>query len=162
MADDLRIDELRQLGLSEPVIRMAMGEVVHDALWWICLPLSPVVAEPPTPSGSHFVPLWSFAGGITGAMVRDDGKEFADYAIDCLQEGFEFVAHTEQGLLAYLLSHLVHDQLVDVSEAVGFRFPAELRVHSDIQGLRSLIGRIDSECETAVRAEQKAAGDGGM
>jgi hypothetical protein len=159
--DGPRINELRRLGLSEPVIRTAGGEVVHDALWSICLPLLPAAIEPPAPSGTRFVPLWQFAGGITGVVAGDDEVSFADYAIDRPQYGFEFVAGTEQGLLAYVLSHVADEHLAGAAEAVGFRFPAELRMVSDIEALRSLIGRIDSRCDSVGWAEPDAAADGG-
>ena len=161
MDDGPRIDELRRLGLSETIIRTAAGGVVHDALWPVCLPLTRAATEPPAPSGIRFIPLWQFAGGVTGVEVRDDGVAFADYAIDRPQDGFVFVAGTEQGLLAYVLSHVVDEHLAGAAEAVGFRFLPELQMVSDIEALRSLIGRIDGRCDSVGQAAPGAAGDGG-
>jgi hypothetical protein len=165
------------LGLSEAILRLAAGEDLHPGLSE-CSPLPPQVDEPPvfTMHGrrkyyqchrqlpaleepllpadtSWFIPLWAFRGGITGIWEREGQLEFVDYSVELPEDGFEFIARTEQGLLAYILIGVVDEYLPAAAKAVGFRFlnlysaalaSGELTVE---EGLKKVIAHIDALTE---------------
>jgi hypothetical protein len=129
-----RLDELRRLGLSDPLVRLAGGELVHPAF-------DPRFVGPPmyvygrdedavsVPDGPSLVPLWSFADGVQGVWEVGDALQFIDYDIEAPDE-FEIIARTEQGFLAWMFitlhEHLWDDRddfeaLAEAAEVVGYR-----------------------------------------
>jgi hypothetical protein len=129
-----RLDELRRLGLSEPLVRLAGGELIHPAF-------DPRFVGPPmyvygrdeeevsVPDGPPLVPLWSFADGVQGVWEIEDSLAFIDYDIEAPQH-FDIVACTEQGFLAWMFITLhgdLHDDheefaaLAEAAEVVGYR-----------------------------------------
>lgn len=110
---------LKQAGLSEPVVDLAMGRHPHDLFFFRC-------QEPPDLEGA--LPLWQCEGWVTafhgGEFVGMDPKD---------PEARQVIARTEQGLLANLFSDLVEDEdweeeeeeamaaLREAAEEVGFQ-----------------------------------------
>jgi hypothetical protein len=135
-----RLDELRRLGISEPVVRLAAGEVIQPVF-------DPRFVGPPGyvygwgddeivpgPDGPMLVPLWDFADGVQGVWEVDGGLEFIDYSIEAEADDYEVVARTEQGFLAWMFMTLHADlfdeeeefaTLPDAAEVVGFCHYAE-------------------------------------
>jgi hypothetical protein len=133
-----RLDELRRLGLSEPLVRLAAGELIHPVF-------DPGFVGPPgyvyrrpedqtsVPDGPPLVPLWSFADSVQGVWEVDSGLEFVNYGIEAPDKA-EVVARTEQGFLAWMFLSL-HESLFDdedefatlpdAADVVGFRHYAE-------------------------------------
>jgi len=133
-----RLAELRRLGISEPLVRLAFGERLHPAF-------DPCFVGPPrrvyrrpedqvsVPDGPPLVPLWSFGDGVQGVWEVEGGLEFIDYDVEA-PERYQVVARTEQGFLAWMFMTL-HEDLFDeedefetlpgAAERVGFRHYAD-------------------------------------
>jgi hypothetical protein len=133
-----RLDELRRLGISEPVVRLAGGELIHS-VFDPCFvgPPDHVYRGPealaPVPDGPPLVPLWSFSGGVQGVWEVNGSLEFVDFSVEAPDRA-KVVARTEQGFLAWMFMTLHEDlfdeenefaTLPDAAEVVGFRHYAE-------------------------------------
>ena len=65
--EDQRINELRRLGASEPLIRLSSGEVVHELFRYSCLgPPHYVYHGAGTPFGPPLIPLWDCNDTVVG------------------------------------------------------------------------------------------------
>src|SRR5262249_10690551 len=129
-----RLDELRRLGISEPLVRLASGDLIHPVFDPRFIgPPDYVYRRPeelaPVPDGPPLVPLWSFAGGVQGVWEVNDGLEFVDFSIE-VPDRAKIVARTEQGFLAWMFMTLHEDlfdeedefeTLPDAAAVVGFR-----------------------------------------
>jgi hypothetical protein len=124
-----RIAELRRLGASEALVRLASGDCVHATFRTSCL--GPAyytyhMAEPPT--GPLFVPLWDHCDTVVGVWERPDGPEFIEYDIEADDHDvYESLARTEQGFWATRFDFLFEcdvpiEVLQEAAAAVGFRF----------------------------------------
>jgi hypothetical protein len=172
--DDGRIATLRQLGLSEPILRLSAGEDVHpgqecgrppeefDAApsfalharrkYYQCHRQLPAIEEPSLPADIlWFIPMFTWRGGMVGVWNREGRLEFVCYCIDCPEDGFDVLARTEQGPLAYVLVGVLNEDLPAAAQAVGFQFldlwlaalsrgelPAE-------EGFKRVLARIEAE-----------------
>lgn len=124
-----RLDALRRLGLSGPLVRLAAGKPVHPAFGFRC-------QAPPRysyhgagcPGGPPLTPLWDCGDTVTAVWERDGRPEFIEFCIEADGE-FWVLAATEQGLWATVFTALVEDrddlgadELRDAAQVVGFRF----------------------------------------
>jgi hypothetical protein len=81
---------------------------------------------------------------MTGLWQRDGVLEFVDYAIEHPEDGFEFIAKTQQGLLAYVLSDSLDKNLDLVADHAGFRFVELYRAMNRAgESLESIVAAID-------------------
>jgi hypothetical protein len=130
-----RLNELRRLGLSEPVVRLAAGDHPHPAFRFACQGPWAAYHAAAVPDGPPLAPLWQCSGGVTGVWVQDGRPEFIEVNIETDSDEYEVLAHTEQGLLARLFFDLVEyeandrgdDDLPGAAAAVGFRYLDEVR-----------------------------------
>jgi hypothetical protein len=129
VAEDRRIAELRHLGVSEPLVRLASGDCVHPTFRHSCLgPPYYVYHMAGTPSGPPLVPLWDCNDTVLGVWERDNGPEFIEFSIESEDEDeYTLLARTEQGFWAtqfdlYYESDIPDEELREAAAAVGFRF----------------------------------------
>src|SRR4051794_2112896 len=124
ISGERRLTGLREMGVSEAVIRLSAGEVVHELFRFRCQTPPYFVyhgAEPP--DGPMFVPIWDCCDTATGAWERDGELEFLEFSIEEPGE-YRVLARTEQGFLAALFVCLYEDRGdLNVDD---FREPARL------------------------------------
>jgi hypothetical protein len=134
-----RLEEMRRLGLSEPLVRLAAGEVLHEA-FETCYTGPPGYVygdwdedEGFFPGGPTFVPFWSFADSVQGVWEADGGLEFIDLNVEDPDNPI-MLARTEQGFLAWMFTDLYESnwddpedfaRLPQAAKAVGYRHFAE-------------------------------------
>jgi hypothetical protein len=127
--EEQRIEELRRLGVSEPLIRLSSGDCVHSTFRDNCLGppyYTYHMADPPT--GPLFAPLWDHCDTVVGVWVRPDGLEFIEYDIEAEDRSeFESLARTEQGFWATRFDFIYEcdvpvSEMQEAAAAVGFRF----------------------------------------
>jgi hypothetical protein len=169
VAEDERVAVLRRLGVSDPLIRLSCGEVLHDQLSGSCVgpPWYVYHGSIPTPDGPPLVVLWEWSEEVTGVWQRGSGLEFIRYGFGGPEE-FEVLARTEQGFWATQFDFLYEsdaplDDLWAAAAAVGFRFlerhlatreAADSRLdtfESHEVWLRELVAGIDREAQTPNR-----------
>lgn len=128
VAEDERVAALRRLGISEPLIRLSCGEVLHDQFCTSCVgpPWYIYHGSVPTPDGPALAVLWEWSEQVTGVWRRCGGLEFIRYGFGWPEE-FDVLAHTEQGFWATQFDFLYEsdaplDELRAAAAAVGFRF----------------------------------------
>jgi hypothetical protein len=123
-----RLDTLRRLGMSDPLVRLAAGEPVHPAFGFRC-------QAPPwysyrgagCPAGPPLAPLWDCGDTVTAVWERAGRPEFIEFSIEADEE-FWVLAASEQGLWAALFVAMFEDEdgavepLRGAAESVGFRF----------------------------------------
>ncbi|HEY1137376.1 MAG TPA: hypothetical protein VGE64_07785 [Xanthomonadaceae bacterium] len=123
----LRISELHQLGLSESLCRLSLGETVHQVFSVSC-------QGPPfysyhgawVPEGRQFLPLWDYSGTVCGIHCKTDGLEFVEYYIETPGE-IRVISRTEQGFWAHQFDFLYEcdqsiDDLMAAADLVGFAY----------------------------------------
>jgi hypothetical protein len=146
-----RVATLRHWGISEPVIRLACGEALHDLFgracegppWFVYQPELLSYAGRPLPinrgaevfAGPPFAPLWEYDGTVTGVRQEGGRLEFLEFGLQSAEE-FWVLAHTEQGFLSVLMMRRYDydcpsdaEQRRDFEEAAavcGFRFLEEM------------------------------------
>lgn len=129
--ENQRLEELRRLGLSEPLIRLASGVCIHPMFRNGCLgPPYFVYHGADTPEGPSLVALWDCNDTVVGVWERPDGLEFIDFSIEACDE-CRPIARTEQGFWAaqfdFLYECEIPDQeLREAAATVGFRFLDQL------------------------------------
>jgi hypothetical protein len=164
--EDQRINELRRLGASEPLIRLSSGEVVHELFRYSCLgPPHYVYHGAGTPFGPPLIPLWDCNDTVVGVWECADGPEFIEFSIEDDDE-YSPLAHTEQGFWATQFDFFYESdaplaELRDAASVVGFRFLdrylAAREAAADRLGtfeghqawLRDLVAGIDQETQDA-------------
>lgn len=160
--ENLRIDALRRLGLSEPLVRQSAGERLHPLLGFRC-------QGPPwksyhgagCPGGPPLVPLWDCCDTVTGVRGGRPGcVEFIEFSVEAPEE-YVILARTEQGLWAVVFDAIYEDadhagveDLAGAARAVGFRFLDRVAARDEAalgtfeghrEWLRRLVGGIDGE-----------------
>lgn len=130
--DERRIEELRRLGISDPVIRQSASEEVHPIFSTRCKPPFYSYHGAVCPAGPPLVPLWDSGDTVTAVWQPDDRLEFIEFRIECRGE-YQVLARTEQGLLANLFVNLLEDeddvgpeQRETAATLIGFRFLPEV------------------------------------
>jgi hypothetical protein len=127
IAEDQRIGELRRLGMSEPLIRLSSGEILHDLFRHSCLgPPYYIYHGAGTPGGPLLAPLWDCNDTVVGVWDRHDGPEFIEFSIEADDE-YWALARTEQGFWAAQFDFFYEmdtplDEMRDAAGVVGFRF----------------------------------------
>lgn len=165
IAQDQRMAELRRLGASAPLMRLAAGECLHEAFRDGCLgPARYVDHGAKAPEGPPWIPLWGRGTRVSGARQRSGGLEFIEFSIEA-PDAFDVVAGTEQGFWATRFDFLHEldmpdDVLRQAASLVGFRFldryldareAAEEQLatfSAHRQWLREMVSRIDDAHST--------------
>lgn len=125
--EHLRVPELRRLQLSEPLIRLASGDCIHEMFRDACLgPPYRVYHGARTPDGPPLVPLWEYCDSVFGVWERGDGIEFIDYDVEA-PNWPRSLAGTEQGFWVtrfdfHYECEVPLGELREAAAVVGFRF----------------------------------------
>ena len=126
VAETLRMSTLQRLGASAPLVKLAMGECLHEAFRTVCLgPPFLAYHGARTPDGPPWVPLWDRSSWVTGLRVHPDGLGFVEFSVED-PRAFERIALTEQGLWATRFDALYENDvpegvLHEAAHRVGFR-----------------------------------------
>ena len=119
--EEHRLVKLREMGLSDAVIRLSAGELVHEMFEFRCKTPFYVYHGANLPEDPVFCPLWDCGDRVTGVWEPDGRPEYIQFSIEATGS-YWAVAKTEQGLLAALFSTLYEDE--DQLDLDGFREPA--------------------------------------
>ena len=150
ISEESRLNEMRRLGLSEPVIRLSAGEIIHDLFRYEEAPYY-VYHDAEVPDGPDLIPLWDGSDMVTGVWEKDGRLEFIRFCIESPHE-FSVLAKTEQGLLATLFIQYYEftdgeaGSLREPARLIGFRFLDEL-----VASYESLSHKTSEEHDTFVR-----------
>jgi hypothetical protein len=120
-----RLLEMRRLGLSEPLLRLAAGEVLHPIFDGYYVG-PPYFADEGGlfPDGPWFIAFWSCNGNIQGVWEVEGELEFL--RVYESNPTPSIVARTEQGFLAWIFMDLYESALGDEEEMEGLPVAAEL------------------------------------
>jgi hypothetical protein len=128
IAQDLRIDALRKLQLSDALIAIASGEELDPAfLRHSITPPYYVYAGAHVPDGPLCVPLWDEGDAVFAVWEKPDGYEFIEFSIE-EPEAYTIISRSEQGFWAnrfdwlYELDSYDDDALEHTANAVSFRY----------------------------------------
>ena len=128
-----RVDEMKRLGFSEPLIKIATGrgDEVH-AVFGIFQPSGPeefaLYGEDSIyPEGPPLLHLWEYWGCIqVAAWVKEGELEFIEYLSG--EWKYRVIARTEQGLFSYMIFTLCVNERLGWEDcdgpvaALGFRY----------------------------------------
>jgi hypothetical protein len=98
--EDERFGELKRLGISRPVIRLAAGKNRRDFFTDFRTPYK-VYRGITWKGGTTFVPLWEKYDTVTAVREKGKGLEFIRFSVERVGKPRP-LARTEQGLLATL------------------------------------------------------------
>jgi hypothetical protein len=162
--ENRRIAELRRLGVSEPLVRLASGDCVHRMFRHSCLgPPYYFYHMAGTRAGPPLAPLWDCNDTALGVWERADGPEFIEFSIEAEDEDeYTPLARTEQGFWAtqfdfYYGGEIPDEEVREAAAAVGFQFLDRLVAAREAAGsqlstfeghqawLRELVAGIDRE-----------------
>jgi hypothetical protein len=129
-----RLPELRRLGLSRAVVRLAAGELRPDPFSSFRVPYK-VYRGITWDDAPLFIPLWEDGETTTAVRRKGKGLEFFAFDVEAPAEAWP-LARTEQGLLATLFFRPLnmwyddpeefgpgeHRGLAVAARSVGFRF----------------------------------------
>ena len=127
ISEDRRLAEMRRLGLSDPLIALSAGTLLHELFRDACLgPPFTVYHGAGAPDGPELVPLWDNNDRVTGVWERPDGMEFIRFDIESDDE-YESLSRTEQGLWTTLFDFLYEsdaplNELKDAAAIVRFAY----------------------------------------
>jgi hypothetical protein len=113
--------------MSEPLIRLASGDCVHELFRHYCLgPPYYVYNMAGTPDGPPLTALWDYNDTVVGVWERPDGPEFIEFSIEADDE-YTPLARTEQGFWITQFDFLYEcetplEELREAAAAVGFQF----------------------------------------
>ncbi len=149
VSENERIEVLRSWGISEPLIRLSNGEVLHEEFrhnglgppWYVYR------GSVSTPEGSPFVALWEWTEQVTGIRRRDGELEFIQYGFD-QQDAFTVLSRTEQGFWTVRFDWLYEcdatlESLRAAALIVGFRFLERLLSSRDEAVAKSQLGTFE-------------------
>lgn len=166
VAEALRVSMLQRLGVSEPLVRLATGECIHEVFRTFCLgPPLYAYRGARAPEGPTWVPLWDRDSRVTGLRAHPEGLEFIEFSVED-PRAFDRIAGTEQGFWATRFDALYENDvpesvLHDAARLVGFRYldqhlaareEAEDQLHtfSDHRvWLQDLVAQIDRQAREA-------------
>jgi hypothetical protein len=112
-----RLEALRRLGLSKPVLRQSSGKVLHPFFEDTFTRPYEIYHGAVVPVGPALAPIYSDNGQETGAWVRNGRLEFISFHIEDAPPGtYRVVAHTEQGMLADFFLHGLCMEEQDLSD----------------------------------------------
>jgi hypothetical protein len=128
-----RINYLKMIGVSEPIIQMAQGEILH--------PFFESAYEEPNyiydikNIPDNITPLWELESFQTVVLEQNNDIFFVQFNLDDLEITFKIIGYTEQAALARLfldnieVSNLENDELIkqvtEASKCTGFKYSEE-------------------------------------
>jgi hypothetical protein len=95
-----RIDYLKRIGLSEPIIRMAQGEILHPFFESAYEEPNYIYNVESVPY--NIIPLWELDTFQTVVWDENNGIFFVQFDLDDLEGTFKIIGYTEQAALARL------------------------------------------------------------
>jgi hypothetical protein len=112
-----RLDALRRLGLSEPVLQQASGKSLHKFFKYIFTKPYEIYYGAVVPDGPPLIPIYTNEGQETAAWVRNGRLEFITFHLEDDPPGeYRVVAHTEQGMLAEFFLYWLCTETQDLSD----------------------------------------------
>ena len=126
VAQDQRMSALRKLGLSEPLLRLALGECIHELFRGNCLgPPYYAYQGAAVPSVGSFLPLWDHGDVMVGLVELEGHVAFAEQSIET-PGVVRHVAYSESGFWASRFDFLYEcdvmlDELRQAAVRVQFR-----------------------------------------
>lgn len=123
-----RTETLRKWGISQPLIRLSSGELLHEVFRFVCLgpPWAVYRGDRGPPLDEPMAPFWEDASAVEGARHGDPGLEFVRISREATgPEDVEVLATTEQGFWVHKFNLLYEgdEAIEDLREAaagVGF------------------------------------------
>jgi hypothetical protein len=122
---DARLKELRWLGLSSPVVRLAMFDLPDPGFGIRCDDVGPPCPEwrDQQPAGPPVSRLWCYRDTVTGARLNGGWADRISYLLGFPRRyvefikfkpsdpaaGYTIIADSEQGLLANLFADMIGD-----------------------------------------------------
>jgi hypothetical protein len=123
-----RVATLRKWGISEPLIRLSCGEVLHDQFRISCVgpPWYVYHGSLDSPDGPLIAVFWECSDTVTGVRQQIDGLEFIEFGFEW-QDTAQRLARTEQGFWAtqfnfFLECDAPFSELRAAAATVGFRY----------------------------------------
>jgi hypothetical protein len=132
---DERSAELRRLGVSTPVVRLATGAIKLKVFPALYPPVIVYRGMDWPERGLLFVPLWEESERVTAAREKGGQVEFFAFLVANPSSRWR-VAGSEQGLLATLFNSPMNECYDDPDEATVLR--AKLAAAATILGFRYL------------------------
>ena len=128
-----RISYLKKIGLSEPIIQMAKGEILHPLFESAYEEPDYIYNEKDIPNS--ITPLWELDSFETVVLEEDDQIVFLQFNCEDLEATFRIIGYTEQATLARIfldiieVSSLENDELIkqviEASKCTGFKYTEE-------------------------------------
>jgi hypothetical protein len=128
-----RIDYLKKIGLSGPIIRMAQGEILHPFFESAYEEPNYIYSVKKIPD--NITPLWELDSFQTVVWEENKGIFFVQFDLDDLEGIFKIIGYTEQAALSRLfldsieVSSLKNDELIrqvkEASKCTGFKYSEE-------------------------------------
>jgi hypothetical protein len=128
-----RINYLKKIGLSEPIIQMAQGEILHPFFESAYEEPNYIYEMKNIPD--NITPLWEFESFQTVVLEENSHIFFVQFNLDDLEATFKIIGYTEQAALARLfldnieLTNLENDELIkqvtEASKCTGFKHSEE-------------------------------------
>jgi hypothetical protein len=121
IASKLRIEKLKQLRLSEPIIAMASNEQVNIQFsYYQSAPPFYVYAGAHVPDGPLVIPLWDEGDTVIAVWEKMGALEFIKFSIE-QPEYYSILSSTEQGFWAHQFDFLYEADLeIDVLEEIAY------------------------------------------
>lgn len=128
VAEGERVATLRRLEISDSLVRLSCGELLHEQFNDLCLgpPWYVYNGAVLAPDGPPLAVLWEWSEQVTGVWRRGGRLEFIRYGFGWPEE-FEILASSEQGFWATQFDLLYEcdaplEELRAAAVVVGFRF----------------------------------------
>jgi hypothetical protein len=128
-----RINYLTMIGLSEPIIQMAQGKILHT--FFESAYEKPNLIYDIKNIPNNIIPLWELESFQTVLLEKNDDIFYVQFNLDDLEATFKVIGYTEQAALARLfldsieVSNLENDELIkqvkEASKCTGFRYDDE-------------------------------------
>ena len=115
-----RVAELRRLGVSEPVVRLATGAVKLGVFPLLRTPSKVYRGIDWPERGLMFAPLWEESETVTAVREKGGRTEFFAFSVEAPSSRWR-LAGTEQGLLATLFNDPINECYDEPEEAAGLR-----------------------------------------
>jgi hypothetical protein len=123
-----RVATLRKWGISDPLIRLSCGEVLHDQFRISCVgpPWYVYHGSLDSPDGPPIAVFWEWSDTVTGVRQQVDGLEFIEFGFEW-HDTAQRLARTEQGFWAIQFNFFLEcdapiSELRTAAAIVGFRY----------------------------------------
>ena len=124
-----RIDYLKKIGVSEYLIHMAQGEILHEFLDSY---ENPKYIYKMKNVPTNITPLWEIGYHLTAIVDRNNTISFVEFSLEDIEETFELIGFTEQAPLSRLFLDAIEvssledyeliTQIEEASICTGFEY----------------------------------------